>query len=324
MRAARSTLATGLLLSMALTACRTDHRTTWADDHAEGVPSNLWPVRPEAPRPAPSRPGPDLAAARLDPDALAHHLEVTLLRFTARRRALSAEAPARAGWPVALVRAWQGVLTELERGLSADGVVLPSRLLVQARVTVEAELELSERRHGRAPEALATRVTGVYVGVARQMRAQRGRPRVRARPSGDLVFVWPVAPVVVTSPFGFRRDPILGEDRVRFHAGVDLGGRRGDVVVAAGPGKVIGAGWLGGHGRTVTVQHVGGYVTRYAHLSRILVPMHGEVDAGSPIGLVGSSGRSTGPHLHFEVRRGSVPIDPLELVGVFGGPYANR
>jgi murein DD-endopeptidase MepM/ murein hydrolase activator NlpD len=77
---------------------------------------------------------------------------------------------------------------------------------------------------------------------------------------------------------------------------------------------VISAGWLGGHGRTVVIQHPGGYQTVYAHMRQIMIPMGAEVDPGSPLGFVGSSGRSTGPHLHFEVRQGGVPLDPLDLV----------
>ena len=91
-------------------------------------------------------------------------------------------------------------------------------------------------------------------------------------------------------------------------------GQRGDLVVSAQNGRVIEAGWKGGHGRSVTVQHAGGYVTRYAHLARILVKVNDNLDAGSPVGLMGSSGRSTGPHLHFEVKRGAVPLDPLEVL----------
>lgn len=271
----------------------------------------------------------DLPPPRTDPEAVAHDLEVTLLRFTARRRALSRERHGPRGrWPAPLSAAWRDVVRELEVAFAATDA-LPGRVLVQTRVTLEAELELSARQHGAAPADIERRVRMIYARVARQLQARRTRcatpgapgcERAPARPRGPFVF--PVSPVVVTSPYGYRRDPILGARRVRFHAGVDLGGRRGDVVVAAAPGRVVAAGWQGGHGRTVTVQHAGGYVTRYAHLSRILVTLHSEVDAGSPVGLMGSTGRSTGPHLHFEIRRGSVPIDPLQVLGRPG--YATR
>ena len=78
---------------------------------------------------------------------------------------------------------------------------------------------------------------------------------------------------------------------------------------------------LVGYGRMVVVQHIGGYQTVYAHLGKILVPVGAKVDGGTPLGLVGSSGRSTGPHLHFELRYGGRPVDPMKL---FKRRYAIR
>ena len=305
----------GLGCALLGTACAAPlGSTTWEQDRVDGLAEHVGPrPRPAAPRRAP-RPPPQAP----DPEAVAHDLELTLLRFTARRRALShellAEAPPAAaeGWPAPLRQAWDDVLGDVERALAA--APLPRSLLVQTRVTLEAELELTERSHGAGPAALGARVRQVYLQVALQMRQGRPDPPRARRSRGEARFVWPVSPQIVSSAFGFRRDPILGARRVRFHAGLDLAGQRGDVVGAAGPGRVVAAGWQGGHGRTVTVLHAGGFVTRYAHLSRILVPVGALVDPGSPVGLMGSSGRSTGPHLHFEVHRGTVPIDPLEVL----------
>lgn len=113
-----------------------------------------------------------------------------------------------------------------------------------------------------------------------------------------------VRPVVgdVTSGFGHRWG--------RLHAGLDLGAPTGTPVVAVAAGSMESAGFEGGYGNLVTVRHEDGTVTAYAHLSRILIDA-GPVGAGDVLGLVGSSGRSTGPHLHFEVRTGSGPVDPL-------------
>ncbi|MCA9551453.1 MAG: M23 family metallopeptidase [Myxococcales bacterium] len=304
----------GALAAMwGLTACVTAPTgvTTWEDDRLEGVAAQ-----------AAARPLPDPDAPRLrlkapptspDPEVVAHDLELTLLRFTARRRALSQELGESSGaWPAPMVQAWDDVLADVERALGA--ALLPRRLLVQVRVTLEAELELTQRRHGAGAPALATRVRQIYTQVALQLRRSFPEPERRARAAGDARFSWPVSPQIVSSAFGFRRDPILGARRVRFHAGLDLAGRQGDIVSAAGTGRVVQAGWQGGHGRVVTVQHPGGFVSRYAHLSRILVPVGALVDPGSPVGLMGSSGRSTGPHLHFEIYRGSVPVDPLEVL----------
>jgi hypothetical protein len=247
----------------------------------------------------------------------AEELELALLRFTSRRRELSRNIEPRVGprlWPPEVREAWETILTPLERGLERPPGSLPRRLLIQTRVTLEVELENTERRFGPAAPELVERLRGAFAWVAAHMRAAREAP-LELRLPRAVALSWPVAPVVVTSPFGYRRDPILGPHELRFHAGVDLFGDAGALVSAAGPGRVASAGWLGGHGRTVVVQHAGGYQTLYAHLSKLLVGIGAEVDAGTPVGTVGSSGRSTGPHLHFEVRHGGVPLDPLEVLG---------
>jgi len=102
----------------------------------------------------------------------------------------------------------------------------------------------------------------------------------------------------VTSRFTYKRfHPILR--RYRPHLGIDFGARRGTPILAAGDGKVIFAGWKGGYGKVVKISHGGGYVTLYAHQSRIRVSSGERVKKGQVIGYVGSTGRSTGPHLHF-------------------------
>lgn len=115
----------------------------------------------------------------------------------------------------------------------------------------------------------------------------------------------------ITSYFGYRYHPIL--HFTRFHAGVDIGASWGSPVVAAGDGRVIGAGWGGGYGREVEVAHGGGLVSLYGHMSQILVQPGSFVRRGELIGYVGSSGLSTGPHLHFEVRQGGTPVNPLAI-----------
>jgi len=137
------------------------------------------------------------------------------------------------------------------------------------------------------------------------------RPPVLRKPAVDMI--WPVAPQVLTSTFGYRKDPIARR-RVRFHPGIDLGGRHGMKVVAAADGHVVKTGWAGGYGRRIVIQHRNGMRTSYAHLKRVMVRRGQRVEQGQPIGLMGSSGRTTGPHLHFEVRKRNVPIDPLKLL----------
>jgi murein DD-endopeptidase MepM/ murein hydrolase activator NlpD len=117
-------------------------------------------------------------------------------------------------------------------------------------------------------------------------------------PKAVAQIVRPVAGAV-TSAFGWRHDPMTRE--VKFHQGVDLRAAYGQEVQAAGAGRVVFSGDQGGYGSTVVVEHGDGTKTRYAHLSARLVEKGAVVDAGSPIGRAGKSGRATGTHLHFEV-----------------------
>ena len=114
----------------------------------------------------------------------------------------------------------------------------------------------------------------------------------------------------LTSSFGERRDPIDGD--VRAHAGLDLAAPQGSPVRAAGPGVVVRSGDAGGYGNLVVIDHGGhdGLQTRYAHLARTDVKPGDRVAAGTVIGAVGQTGRATGPHLHFEVRRDGQAVDP--------------
>ncbi|MCB2076516.1 MAG: M23 family metallopeptidase [Novosphingobium sp.] len=115
----------------------------------------------------------------------------------------------------------------------------------------------------------------------------------------------------MTSRFGMRRHPILGYKRM--HSGVDFGARHGSPIFAVSDGRVSYAGRHGGHGNYVRIEHGGGLGSGYAHMSRIAVSSGTTVRAGQVIGYVGSTGLSTGPHLHFEVYRGNRKIDPLSV-----------
>ncbi|GFN21960.1 M23 family metallopeptidase [Thermanaeromonas sp. C210] len=122
---------------------------------------------------------------------------------------------------------------------------------------------------------------------------------------------WPVPGVyVITSGFGPRIDLVEGIDG--FHTGVDIGAPQGTPVVAAAPGVVAHAGRAGNYGLAVFLQHEGGVETIYAHLAGIAVKRGQVVQAGELIGYVGSTGKSTGPHLHFEVRVHQQPVNPTD------------
>lgn len=116
----------------------------------------------------------------------------------------------------------------------------------------------------------------------------------------------------VSSSFGVRRDPFI--KRPAMHTGIDFRTPVGTLIRSTGTGKVIKAGWNGGYGRMVEIEHENGLSTRYAHLSKISVSEGDKVDTGDVVGAAGSTGRSTGPHLHYEVRREGKAIDPLRFL----------
>ena len=122
----------------------------------------------------------------------------------------------------------------------------------------------------------------------------------------------------LTSGFGERYHPILGYER--FHAGLDLAAAAGTPIVAAADGKVVSAGWAGGYGRAVAIAHSGGIETKYGHMSRIAAYAGELVHRGDVIGYVGSSGLSTGPHLHFEVLKNGRPVNPKSVKAIGAGP----
>lgn len=116
----------------------------------------------------------------------------------------------------------------------------------------------------------------------------------------------------VSSSFGYRRHPV--SRRVKSHTGIDLAASTGTRLYAADSGQVVFSGWRGGYGRCIVIDHHNGYQTLYGHLSRTLVSSGANVRRGATIGLVGSTGVSTGPHLHFEVRQNGRPVNPARHV----------
>jgi len=113
----------------------------------------------------------------------------------------------------------------------------------------------------------------------------------------------------INNEFGFRRNPFGGR-AYEFHPGMDIDGERGDAVVAAANGTVITAGYKGGYGNFVEIDHGNGLTTRYGHMSKLDAETGQTIARGRTLGYVGSTGRSTGPHLHFEVRLNDRPINP--------------
>lgn len=138
-----------------------------------------------------------------------------------------------------------------------------------------------------------------------------------AEPAGPvtrlIAFEAPVRNHEINSPFGLRRLP--GE-AARNHAGIDIAAPQGTGVYVSAEGSVLRTGYEpAGYGRFVEIRHPNGMTTLYGHLSRLDVASGDVVEAGARIGLVGSTGRSTGPHLHFEVRRGDRLVNPVKVMG---------
>lgn len=138
-------------------------------------------------------------------------------------------------------------------------------------------------------------------------KAQNKRMTVDAYPN-----LWPTRSKKMTSGFGYRKDPFTG--RATFHAGIDIDGDVGDTVFSAADGTVSDTGFNSRYGNYVIIDHLGGLQTAYMHLSRIEAKVGDVVVRGEKIGLLGSTGRSTGPHLHFQIMQKNEPVNPLKYL----------
>ncbi|MBV8498885.1 MAG: peptidoglycan DD-metalloendopeptidase family protein [Candidatus Eremiobacteraeota bacterium] len=150
---------------------------------------------------------------------------------------------------------------------------------------------------------------GLILEREREMEAARKAEGIAGVESSGAAgsFSWPVTGTI-TSPFGWRSNPFGGAPE--FHQGLDIAAPSGTTVTAAAAGTVIMAQWYGGYGNYILIDHGGGYSTGYGHLSAIYVSTGQAVQRGQAIGAVGSTGQSTGPHLHFEIRIAGKPVDP--------------
>lgn len=175
---------------------------------------------------------------------------------------------------------------------------------------LELARQLTEQRQIGLADAIYRQLSpdaGVRVDPAARLAPDAGDAPPAGLPSPVAT---PERPVegAVSSRFGSRSDPF--DHSTRFHHGVDLAAPEGATVTAAKQGRVVFAGAQPGYGNVVIVEHADGIRTLYAHLSRIDVQPGGTLSHGSPLGAVGSTGRATGAHLHFEVRKGDVRLDP--------------
>jgi len=209
----------------------------------------------------------------------------------------------------------EGEVAELDR-LEAELVALSDRLAEQHR-SVEAELTRQEANLVTL-ESEIEHFEGELASLeAEQVKIEKAIAAEQAGGGSDdggggetatSAWIRPV-PGRITSGFGPRTHPILGY--VRMHTGADFTAPYGQEIRAAQAGRVILAGRFGGYGNTVVIDHGGGVATLYAHQSELVVVYGDSVERGERIGLIGSTGLSTGPHLHFEVRVDGTPVDPV-------------
>jgi murein DD-endopeptidase MepM/ murein hydrolase activator NlpD len=185
-------------------------------------------------------------------------------------------------------------VAEEQRRLVAQEVIRLENLTAQQ----EADLEKLIREQQAIEEARRA--------AARRAAKLAGKP-IPPELGAPAYFSWPVSGPI-TSPFGMRADP-FGHG-FTMHTGLDIGAPMGATITAAAAGHVIYAKWYGGYGNAIIIDHGGATVTLYGHCSHIFVSEGQDVQRGQAIGAVGSTGMSTGPHLHFEVRVNGHPVDP--------------
>jgi len=173
------------------------------------------------------------------------------------------------------------------------------------------------RTHGKEHFTFVGKEGQVYRGTQRTVVYTQTEKRpftyTTVRKVKSKTFRMPLDHPRITSRFSLRRwHPIL--HKYRPHFGVDFGARRGTPLRAVNDGKIVYAGWMRGYGKVVKIDHGNGFVSLYAHQSKILVKLHQYVKRGQTIGKVGSTGRSTGPHLHFGLYHNKKPVDPLKYI----------
>lgn len=192
-------------------------------------------------------------------------------------------------------RVWSILLTGLAAICAGSALAETSR---QATIPTGDDVRL---RGGTAAASDWTGSDPLPLGVSVEALQRRARPPLSAMPA-------------ISSKFGMREDPMgLG---ARMHSGIDLPSQLGTPVHATLPGRVQSSGWFGGYGILVEIQHDNGVSTRYGHLSRSLVSAGESVPAGAIIGFVGSTGHSTGNHLHYEIRISGRAVNPLTGFGM--------
>ncbi len=262
-----------------------------------------------APRPLGEAPSP--AAERAQVAELAQQFEAMLMLNMVRqmRQSMLDESEASEGFGATTMQ--ETFDTELSRYLAQAGGVGLAAFMMRTLDARAGEATNSAAAPAGPVSLALPAVTAAGAAVA-------GVSRSTDTPDAPASVELPLASSV-TSAYGWRSDPFTGESR--FHRGVDLRAAYGTEVPAASGGTIVSAGERGTYGTIVVVRDGAGVETRYAHLSATLVKEGDVIAAGTPIGRVGSSGRSAAPHLHFEVLVNGERVDPAQWAGRVGrGP----
>lgn len=205
----------------------------------------------------------------------------------------------------------------------------PVAALIGAAPAGQARAEALLQRLGLDPQRFLGRGGPFIAANDPQVRALADGAARRAQLAASFARIPAFLPVTapkLSSDFGYRSDPFHGGGA--FHAGLDLTGKTGEAIHAAADGVVVRAGWWAGYGKVVVIDHGNGIETRYGHMSRFHVREGDVIRQGQVIGGMGSTGRSTGTHLHFEIRLDGRPLDPQPFLDLasFGldAPVRNR
>lgn len=231
------------------------------------------------------------------------------IAIRARQHIRSAELP-----PPQILQQWKTTFNQMEQALDLQPSHSDLGALIRARVSLEVEMDRDQQRFKALPENLNIGYIGILEKIDKRVRELHasqddyGFGGKIPRQVKSLILDWPLQNFRVSSPFGYRRDPFHG--RYKFHAGIDLAAALDTPVYAAAPGVVVFARYSGGWGNYVVIEHPNGVRSHYAHMDHLFVSPGTVLDDRSIIGAVGSTGRSTGPHLHFGISLRGRYVDP--------------
>ncbi len=210
------------------------------------------------------------------------------------------------------VAEWQFNIDQLDQAnLDIESEIQGIEAELARKAAVEAARKAADEAARKAAAQAAAQAAADQV-ASRSSGSNGSSPTQPVSPIGDFVVTNRPVPGRISSPFGPRTHPIFGS--TSSHPGIDMQARSGDPISAAADGVVISARWHNGYGNAVIIDHGDGFSTLYAHQSKILVTAGDQVVGGETIGLIGSTGWSTGPHLHFEVRVNGIVVNPAPFL----------